>query len=75
MEISKYDRQIRLWGAKGQRLLGESKIALLGCSGPGIEAVKNLVLPGVGSVDIWDERKIAVEDLSDSFFYEHSSVG
>jgi molybdopterin/thiamine biosynthesis adenylyltransferase len=46
-------------------------VLLLGCSGAGIEALKNLVLPGVGQIDIWDDRLVAVEDLSSSFFYGH----
>jgi len=75
MKVDKYDRQIRLWGVQGQRRLGQAKVALLGCSGAGIEALKNLVLPGVGQVDIWDTEKIIVEDLSQSFFYEYESVG
>ena len=50
MKVDKYDRQIRLWGVKGQRRLGESKVALVGCSGAGIEALKNLVLPGIGCI-------------------------
>lgn len=50
MKVNKYDRQIRLWGQSGQRRLGEAKIALLGSSGAGIEALKNLVLPGVGHI-------------------------
>lgn len=50
MKVNKYDRQIRLWGQSGQRRLGEAKVALLGASGAGIEALKNLVLPGVGQI-------------------------
>jgi amyloid beta precursor protein binding protein 1 len=75
LKVDRYDRQIRLWGARGQRKLGTSKVALLKCSGGGIEALKNLVLPGIGSIDIWDDELIKVEDLSESFFYEHESVG
>lgn len=48
MKVDKYDRQIRLWGASGQRLLSNSRVALIGCTGAGIEALKNLVLPGIG---------------------------
>ena len=58
MIISKYDRQLRLWGHSGQRRLGEASIALLGCSGAGIEGIKNLILPGVGNIEIFDHRKI-----------------
>ena len=75
MKVDKYDRQIRLWGSNGQRRLGQATVALVGCTGSGIEALKNLVLPGIGTIHIWDETMIAVEDLSQSFFYEFDSIG
>lgn len=50
MKINKYDRQIRLWGPKGQKRLTEARVALLSCTGAGVEALKNLVLPGVGHI-------------------------
>jgi molybdopterin/thiamine biosynthesis adenylyltransferase len=58
MQVDKYDRQIRLWGKNGQKRLGEATVALLGASGAGIEALKNLVLPGVGNIEIWAEGNV-----------------
>lgn len=75
MQVNKYDRQIRLWGTSGQRRLCNAKVILIGCSGAGIQAIKNLVLPGVGHISIWDDRIVAVEDLSCSFFYAPEDVG
>jgi len=46
----KYDRQLRLWGAAGQRALGNTLVVLIGTSACGTETLKNLVLPGVGSI-------------------------
>mmetsp|Transcript_9066 Transcript_9066/g.16572 ORF Transcript_9066/g.16572 Transcript_9066/m.16572 type:complete len:664 (-) Transcript_9066:104-2095(-) len=46
----KYDRQLRLWGASGQRALGNTLVVLIGSSACGTETLKNLVLPGVGSI-------------------------
>lgn len=46
----KYDRQLRLWGARGQRALMESHILLVNAGPTGTELLKNLVLPGVGCV-------------------------
>ena len=60
MKVNKYDRQIRLWGANGQKKLAEARVALLGCSGAGIEALKNLVLPGVAQIDVWDARTVTL---------------
>jgi amyloid beta precursor protein binding protein 1 len=51
----KYDRQLRLWGASGQRALQESKIVLIHATAVGTETLKNLVLPGIGSFHIYDD--------------------
>ena len=45
----KYDRQLRLWGAQGQRALGETKVLAVGTSAAGTETLKNLILPGIGA--------------------------
>lgn len=63
MATDKYDRQLRLWGHHGQRLLRDATILLLGSAAPGVEALKNLILPGAGSVVIWDDATTKVEDL------------
>ena len=44
----KYDRQLRLWAANGQAALEEAHILLVnsGSGVAGVEALKNLVLPG-----------------------------
>ena len=73
----KYDRQLRLWAASGQQALEESKVLLLN-SGPGVvgvEALKNLLLPGVGNFTIVDEAEVGEEDLGVNFFLEEKSLG
>jgi NEDD8-activating enzyme E1 regulatory subunit len=44
----RYDRQLRLWAANGQAALEESHVLLVnnGAGTVGVEALKNLVLPG-----------------------------
>lgn len=44
----KYDRQLRLWAASGQSALESANILLVNSGGGtvGVEALKNLVLPG-----------------------------
>uniref|UniRef100_A0A0D9W0S4 NEDD8-activating enzyme E1 regulatory subunit n=1 Tax=Leersia perrieri TaxID=77586 RepID=A0A0D9W0S4_9ORYZ len=51
---TKYDRQLRIWGDQGQAALEKADICLLTCGPTGTEAMKNLVLGGVGSVTIVD---------------------
>jgi amyloid beta precursor protein binding protein 1 len=51
----KYDRQLRLWGASGQRALGNTSVVLIGSSACGTETLKNLVLPGVATFVVVDD--------------------
>lgn len=64
----KYDRQLRLWGAEGQRALANTCVVLLRASAVGTETVKNLVLPGVGQVLIVDDDHSAGSHYSSNFF-------
>lgn len=73
----RYDRQLRLWAASGQEALENANILLLN-TGPGVvgvEALKNLILPGVGSFTIVDEAKVTEKDLGVNFFLTEESVG
>jgi amyloid beta precursor protein binding protein 1 len=78
----KYDRQLRLWGANGQRALGETHVVLVGPTAAGTEALKNLVLPGVGSFCVVDPAPsgsppplVTGHDVSCNFFLPSSAVG
>ena len=55
---NKYDRQLRLWGANGQKALAESCMILINASSAGTETLKNLVLPGIGSFHIIDDQMV-----------------
>lgn len=77
----KYDRQLRLWAASGQRALEESHVLLVvsqtgsGSSVTGVEALKNLVLPSIGQFTILDSATVSEADLGINFFLEASSLG
>jgi amyloid beta precursor protein binding protein 1 len=64
----KYDRQLRLWGAKGQLALAETLVVLVGASAAGTETLKNLVLPGIGSFLVVDEGIVSRQDVASNFF-------
>lgn len=53
---NKYDRQLRLWGAAGQKALSETTVVLLRATAAGTETLKNLILPGIGSFLILDDQ-------------------
>ncbi|KAL1972978.1 hypothetical protein VTN31DRAFT_6520 [Thermomyces dupontii] len=83
----KYDRQLRLWAASGQQALEQSRVLLVNSDGPidgkgtpvggvaGVEALKNLVLPGVGGFTVVDSAIVTETDLGVNFFLEESSLG
>ncbi|KAF9613059.1 hypothetical protein IFM89_005493 [Coptis chinensis] len=72
---TKYDRQLRIWGEQGQAALEKASICLLNCGPTGSEALKNLVLGGVGSITVIDGSKVEEGDLGNNFMVDDSSVG
>lgn len=72
---AKYDRQVRLWGNDGQRALSKAHIVALGATTAMVEALKNVVLTGVGSITLVDERVVQAEHLATSFFLDVQDVG
>lgn len=48
---------------------------MFGASGCGCEALKNLILPGVGKVVIIDDKKVTEEDIASNFFVTTESLG
>ena len=74
---TRYDRQLRLWGATGQIALENSHILLIN-SGPGVvgvETLKNLVLPCIGNFTIQDSAIVSEADLGVNFFLEDQHLG
>ena len=80
----KYDRQLRLWAANGQRALEESHVLLVisdttaegsGSSVAGVETLKNLVLPSIGNFTIADSAKVTEADFGINFFLRSQSLG
>ncbi|KAK4618616.1 NEDD8-activating enzyme E1 regulatory subunit [Fulvia fulva] len=73
----KYDRQLRLWGTAGQIALEETHILLInnGSGVTGVEALKNLVLPGIGHFTILDSGIVSEADLGVNFFLHDASLG
>lgn len=73
---TKYDRQLRLWAASGQQALEDAHVLLLNGGGVvGVEALKNLILPGIGSYTIVDDGIVAERDLGINFFLAEKSRG
>ncbi|EJW78765.1 hypothetical protein WUBG_10325, partial [Wuchereria bancrofti] len=55
-EKAVYDRQIRLWGLETQNRLRSSTVLVAGLSGCGSEVSKNLMLTGLKSLTLLDNK-------------------
>ncbi|EGF82558.1 hypothetical protein BATDEDRAFT_36669 [Batrachochytrium dendrobatidis JAM81] len=71
----KYDRQLRLWQAHGQKCLEMSHICLLNGSVVGAEALKNLILPSIGSFTVVDDQIVTGAHAGSNFFLDQESIG
>ncbi|KAL7191682.1 hypothetical protein ACSBR2_023714 [Camellia fascicularis] len=69
-ETALYDRQIRVWGADAQRRLSKAHILVSGLKGTVVEFCKNIVLAGVGSLTLIDDRPVTKEALSANFLID-----
>lgn len=74
-EAEVYDRQIRLWGLEAQQRLRGVTCLLCGLSGVGAEIVKNLMLCGLRSLVLMDEKVVSRDDLESNFLLECDSIG
>ncbi|XP_022994427.1 SUMO-activating enzyme subunit 1B-1-like isoform X2 [Cucurbita maxima] len=66
-ETQLYDRQIRVWGADAQRRLSKAHVLVCGIKGAVAEFCKNIVLAGIGSLTLVDNRLVTEEALSANF--------
>eukprot|EP00741_Cyanophora_paradoxa_P014266 tig00020780_g13758.t1 len=75
IEAQVYDRQIRLWGVEAQRAMSSASVLVCGVTGLCAEAVKNLVLAGVGRLTLLDHRAVSSDDLHTTFVFAAADVG
>eukprot|EP00759_Apiculatamorpha_spiralis_P052381 PhF_6_TR5679/c0_g1_i2/m.8368/K04532/NAE1, APPBP1; amyloid beta precursor protein binding protein 1 len=71
----RYDRQKRLWGETGQKALSTANICVLGATAAACEALKNIVLAGIGNFIIVDDGLITAVDAGSNFFTPYSELG
>ncbi|KAG6833427.1 hypothetical protein H0H87_006793 [Tephrocybe sp. NHM501043] len=74
-EASRYDRQMRLWGLEAQQRMRNATILVVRLKGTATEAIKNMVLAGIGKLIIVDGEKVTEEDLGAGFLFRDEDVG
>lgn len=74
-EAELYDRQIRLWGLDSQKRIRAARILISGLNGLGAEIAKNIILSGVKSVTLLDDKNVSELDFCSQFLAPHESLG
>ncbi|CAM6095287.1 unnamed protein product [Calypogeia fissa] len=74
-EAAIYDRQIRVWGVEAQRRLSKARVLVVGVSGVIAETCKNIVLAGIGSLTLLDDRPVTAEAASTNFLIYPEDIG
>ncbi|KAG5185600.1 hypothetical protein JKP88DRAFT_268262 [Tribonema minus] len=70
-----YSRQLYVMGKDAMLRMGKSDVLITGLSGLGAEIAKNVILAGVKSVTLHDERPATWNDLASHFCLSPDSVG
>ncbi|MCQ2052997.1 MAG: HesA/MoeB/ThiF family protein [archaeon] len=67
--MNRFERQIPVFGQKGQKEILNSSVAVIGCGGLGCNVITQLALAGVGHLIIVDFDTISESDLNRQFVH------
>ena len=75
MDENLYSRQIAVYGKNAMNTLTNAKVTILGFNGSCLELCKNLILAGVGTINLVDSSIINMEDLSTNYYATENDIG
>ncbi|CAH2048911.1 unnamed protein product, partial [Iphiclides podalirius] len=75
IDESLYSRQLYVLGHDAMRRMASSDVLISGLGGLGVEVAKNVILGGVKSVTLHDDRNCTIADLSSQFYLSESTIG
>ena len=74
-QMDQYSRQIGAYGIETMKNLAALSVLIVGASGTGFEAAKDLILAGPKAVAIYDKTPVAIADLGTNAFLAKEDVG
>ena len=75
IDESLYSRQLYVMGHEAQRKMAASSVLIVGLNGLGVEVAKNVILAGVKSVTLYDDKNVTYTDLSAQFYLGEKDIG
>lgn len=73
-DIDLYSRQLGVIDIETMKKFNKIDILIIGLRGLGVEILKNLILEGPNSVDIYDPNYINLNDLNSNFFVNEKDI-
>lgn len=70
-----YSRQLYVMGEEAMKKMLTSDILIVGMNGLGVEIAKNVILAGVKSVGVLDNKKTEMRDLTSQFYLSKDDIG
>ncbi|GBP59539.1 Ubiquitin-activating enzyme E1 1 [Eumeta japonica] len=70
-----YSRQLYVLGHDAMRRMANSDVLISGLGGLGVEIAKNVILGGVKSVTLHDDKVCTIADLSSQFYLSEQAIG
>src|SRR5512136_2298236 len=74
-DLTRYDRQIKLFGTEGQEKLKKSKVFIAGAGGLGSPISIYLAAAGVGKIVLVDKDVVELSNLNRQILYVEKDVG
>ncbi|MDK6029093.1 HesA/MoeB/ThiF family protein [Ignisphaera sp. 4213-co] len=74
-DISRYDRQIRVFGVENQEKLRNSTVLVVGAGGLGSAVLTYLTYMGIGKLMVVDEGIVELSNLNRQILYNDSDIG
>ncbi len=62
-------------GHEAQRKMAVSSVLIVGLNGLGVEVAKNVILAGVKSVTVYDDKAVSYDDLASQFYLTEADIG
>lgn len=75
IDESLYSRQLYVLGHEAMRRMASSSVLISGIGGLGVEIAKNVILAGVKSVTLHDQKVCSLADLSSQFYLTEQTLG
>ena len=74
-EPKRYERQIKLFGAKGQEKLKRAKVIIAGAGGLGSVSAAYLTVAGVGRIRVVDHDVVELSNLNRQILHWDKDIG